>query len=176
MPGPAPAPIRLITDEAEALSALMRRRTAPQHLVLRAKIVLAAHDGLGLAETARRLGVARSTVQVWRQRWREGEEPRAAETPERLPVLIETQLGDAPRSGAPLTFSAEQVAQITALALRPPEDFERPVTHWTPQELAGEAVQQGIVASISPRTVGRFLKRGRPQAAPQPVLAPPDTR
>jgi hypothetical protein len=135
---------------------------------------VAAHDGLGLAETARRLGIA--TVQVWRQRWRNDQDRRAAETPARLPALITSHLADAPRSGAPLTFSAEQVAQIIALALRPPKDFERPVTHWTPTELADEAVHQGIVSSISARTVGRFLKSGRAQTSSEPVLAQPDGR
>jgi hypothetical protein len=32
-------------------------------------------------------------------------------------------------------------------------------------------VQRGIVASISARSVGRFLKRGRSPAASQPLLA-----
>jgi transposase-like protein len=35
----------------------------------------------------------------------------------------------------------------------------RPVTHWTPRELADEAVKRKIVSSISPRHVGRFLKK-----------------
>jgi hypothetical protein len=45
------------------------------------------------------------------------------------------------------------------------------VRHWTPRELAEEAVQRGIVAHISPRSVGRFLTAGRPPAPPEPVLA-----
>jgi transposase len=173
MPGPAAIPIHLSPQEADALSTLVRRRTAPQHLVLRARIILAAGQGVGLTATARRLGLARKTVQTWRQRWRADQDRRAAETPTALPALIEAGLSDAPRSGAPLTFSAEQVAQIIALALQPPEALGRPVTHWTPTELADEAAGQGIVDSISPRTVGRFLKRGRAQAPPEPVLAQP---
>jgi putative transposase len=176
MPGPAPTPIHLSPEEADALSALVRRRTAPQNLVLRARIILAASEGLGLTATAQRLAIARKTVHIWRQRWRDDHDRRAAETPTALPALIEAGLSDAPRSGAPLTFSAEQVARIVALALRPPEDFGRPVTHWTRRDLADEAVAQGIVESVSPRTVGRFLKRGRPQTAPSPVLAQPDDR
>ena len=38
-------------------------------------------------------------------------------------------------------------------------------------ELAAEAITRGIVATISERHVGRFLKSGRDQAAPQSLLA-----
>ena len=37
--------------------------------------------------------------------------------------------------------------------------------------LADEAVKQGIVSSISPRSIERFLKSGRAQAAPKSLLA-----
>jgi len=79
--------------------------------------------------------------------------------------------GDLPRPGCPGKFTAEQIAQILAVACEPPEDSGRPVTHWTPTELADEVVHRGIVASISPRHVGRFLKYGRTPTASQPLLA-----
>jgi putative transposase len=59
-----------------------------------------------------------------------------------------------------VTFTAEQVCQIMALACQKPEDLDLPFTTWTPSELARTAVKQGIVASISPASVGRFLKSG----------------
>jgi putative transposase len=58
-----------------------------------------------------------------------------------------------------------------AVACEPPEKSDRPVTHWTPRELADEVQKRQIVPSISVRHVGRFLKDGGPQAASQPVLA-----
>jgi Homeodomain-like domain len=82
-------------------------------------------------------------------------------------------LDDHPRSGAPGTFSAEQVVQLVAIACEPPPASDRPTSHWTPRDLAEEAVNRGIVSSISPRSVGRFLGSGRPQAAPEPLLAHP---
>lgn len=83
-------------------------------------------------------------------------------------------LSDQPRSGWGGKFSAEQVTQILAVACESPdEESERPVTHWTPRELADEVVRRGLVDSISPRHVGRFLKDGRLEATPQPVLAQP---
>jgi putative transposase len=58
-----------------------------------------------------------------------------------------------------------------ALACEDPQATGRPVSHWSPRELADEAVHRGIVARISPRTVGRFLKGGGPQAPSEPLLA-----
>jgi transposase len=73
-------------------------------------------------------------------------------------VLLELQ--DTARPGAPARFSAEQICQIIAMACEPPASSERPVTHWTPAELADEAVKRGIVERISGRTVSRFLGSG----------------
>jgi putative transposase len=69
-------------------------------------------------------------------------------------------LEDRERSGAPSTFTAEQLCQIMAVACeKRPEECGRPVSHWTARELADEAKARGIVAGISPRHVGRFLKK-----------------
>ena len=57
-----------------------------------------------------------------------------------------------------------------ALACEPPEEYGRAVTHWTPPELAAEAVKQGIVDNISARHVGRFLKCSRFETASIPLL------
>jgi len=82
------------------------------------------------------------------------------------------RLYDAPRPGTPATFSVEQWCQIMALACEPPADSQRPISHWTPRELADEATNRGLVATISERHVGRFLKSRRPQTAPESLLAP----
>lgn len=80
-------------------------------------------------------------------------------------------LSDAYRSGTPPTFSAEQVVEIIALACEAPSDSERPVSHWTPKEIAAEAVKRKIVESISPQSVERFLKGSRAKAASISLLA-----
>lgn len=59
--------------------------------------------------------------------------------------------------GAPATFTLEQITQLYALACAPPEQYGRPISDWTPGELADELIKQGIVESISPRHVGRLL-------------------
>ena len=89
-----------------------------------------------------------------------------------LRKCVEEVLADAPRSGAPATFAPEQVVQIVALACEAPrEGSGRAVTHWTPGELADEAVKRGIVGSISPRSVGRFLGRGGSETPQDALLA-----
>jgi transposase len=103
-------------------------------------------------------------VQSWRHRWLVAAPQLAVAeagggTAAELTQQIVAVLADAPRAGAPATFSAEQICQLLALACEPPAESARPVTHWTPAELAAEAVQRGLVPRISARTVGRFLHR-----------------
>jgi hypothetical protein len=115
-------------------------------------------------EQGDKLGVDRQRVRRWRHRWAgaratlvAAEEEDATE--QDLKQLILRVLGDNQRSGAPPKFTPEQVAGIIALACEPPAESGLPVSHWTPAELAREASKRGIVASISPRHVDRFLAR-----------------
>jgi len=160
------------------LERITRRASSAQQVVARATLVLAAVAGENNAQAGRRAGVSRETARLWRERWAAaGEVLLAAElegaagTDRTLEGVIVGVLADEPRPGAPATFTPEQLCQIMALACTPPAEAERPIDHWTPRELADEAMRRGIVARISATTVGRFLKRGRPQAAPQPLLA-----
>lgn len=78
----------------------------------------------------------------------------------RLTHRILDALGDRPRSGAPRKFQPTQFCQIMSIACeKRPEECGRPVTHWTARELADEAVKREIVPGISPRHVGRLLKK-----------------
>ena len=79
-------------------------------------------------------------------------------------------LRDEVRSGAPLTYTAEQYCQILQVALETPLEAGRPSNNWTPRELADEVKKRGI-AEISPTQVGRFLKRERTTGASESVLA-----
>ncbi|MEP0854374.1 hypothetical protein NC991_28995 [Funiculus sociatus GB1-A4] len=45
------------------------------------------------------------------------------------------------------------------------------MSHWTPTELAAEAIKRGIVEKISPRSVGRFLKGSYSTTPSSPLLA-----
>jgi putative transposase len=124
---------------------------------------------------AERLGCERHGVGIWRRRWQRAFAKlvvvECVEKPAALRDAIAEVLGDLARAGCGGKFTAEQIAQILAVACEPPENSGRPVTHWTPRELADEVIHRGIVPTISARQVGRFLKGGRPEAAPEPVLA-----
>jgi putative transposase len=178
MPGPRPRPIVLTDRQRETLEHLMRRTSSTQGLVRRARIVLAAAEGHNNEHIARRLGINRETARLWRRVWSDAQELLAAaekeeETSQKaLRECVEGVLADAPRSGAPATFAPEQIVQIVALACEDPrEDSGRPVSHWTPRELADEAVKRGIVGSISVRSVGRFLGRGGSETPQDALLA-----
>jgi transposase len=86
-------------------------------------------------------------------------------------ALIKRVLSDRARPGTTNYFSTEQVVQIVALACEKPQASGYPVSHWTPAELAAEAIKRGIVEKISPRSVGRFLKGSYSTASSSPLLA-----
>jgi putative transposase len=73
---------------------------------------------------------------------------------------IATLLSDAPRPGAPATFTEAEIQQIIAVATRRPEDEGVPVTHWSHEMLAQTVMEKGIVKTISAAQIGRFLKAG----------------
>jgi putative transposase len=141
------------------------RADTPYRLVERAQFILMSADGVSNIEQACRLGVDRQRVRRWRTRWAENEERLAAAEQEGasdkdLAKLLLDLLADEERSGTPPKFTAEQLTQIIGVACERPEESGRPVTHWTPPELADEVMRRGIVESISPRHVDRLLKGG----------------
>jgi putative transposase len=161
--------------ERQILEDLVARRRSAQGMALRARIVLLAAEGQGVKPTARELHVDEKTVQLWRRRWAQGsaewKQSAGEDWEERVwRGKIEQALADRPRSGAPATFSAEQVCQIIALACKDPKDLGLPITHWSAADLQRQVLKEKIVPSISPRQVGRFLKDGGPQAPPHAVL------
>lgn len=164
MPGPRPPAVALTDTERLELESLVRRGKTPQRLVRRASLILALADGSNTAQVARRLEVNHKTVRLWRGHWLS--RPTA-------PIL--ERLSDDERSGAPVTFSAEQWCGLTALACEPPSLSSRPISHWTARELADEAIKRGVVASISERHLGRFLKGDGPTASREQILAHPGT-
>jgi putative transposase len=172
MARPHPQQISVTPQQRAVLERLLRQASCPQALARRARIVLAAASGAHNQQIASELACAFNTVRLWRRRWAEGTEQFTREdiSERELRAAIAEVLADAARPGRPDTFTAEQIVQIIALACTPPPESERPVTAWTAGELADEAVQRGIVRSISPRSVGRFLKAGGAEAPSQPSL------
>lgn len=175
MSGPPPPQSTVTAGQRGVLERNTRRASSPPQQVSRAKIILAAAAGANDGQVGPRVGVSRETVRLWRDRCGVLEEAlvaaEAAGDDEAVRAVVLGVLADEPRPGAPATFTPEPFCQIMALACTPPAGAGRPVDHWTARELADEAMQRGIVARISPATVGRFLGRGRPHAPPEPVLA-----
>jgi putative transposase len=166
----------IITERQQAtLETMVRSGTCPQAVAQRARMILMAFDGLSNEDIAEHVGCERHAVGPWRHRWANAFQRlvlvECCEKPSALPHAIEGLLSDLPRSGSPGKFTAEQITQILAVACEAPQASDRPVTHWTPRELADEVVKRGIVESISARQVGRFLKSSRPEAASEPLLA-----
>jgi len=61
-------------------------------------------------------------------------------------------------SGGRRRFPPLQRAQLVELACLEPIAEGLHITHWTGQDLARQAVADGIVDAISPRTVQRILR------------------
>lgn len=156
-----------VSDRQRAILDKWSRNKAgtSQRLFERCRIILMCAEGISNSAQSRRLGVDRQRPRRWRKRWADSEERLAAAelegaTDKDLAKLLADILADAPRAGVKPKFTAEQLTQIIALACEVPEDSGRPVTHWTPPELADEAAKRGIVESISPRHIDRLLKGG----------------
>lgn len=175
MPKPKARPIILSCKQEVLLKKIVRRSTNPHRKVKRAQLILAAAAGKSNTEISQHLELDRGQVRLWRNRWLTArEELTGAEiegiSDQELIKLIEQVLSDQTREGTPNFFSTEQVIQIVAIACETPQESERPVSHWTAGELAQEAMKRSIVEKISPRSVGRFLKRGHFTTASSSLL------
>jgi putative transposase len=149
MPLLAADPVTILPEQREVLEELVRTHSTPQQLALRARMILHAGDGVGVRESARELGVWPKTVRYWRKRWRQAADKQS----------VPDRMADAPRSGAPATYTPEQICAVIAMTCEKPSESERPISHWSQREIADEAMRRGLVPSISQRSVGRFLKK-----------------
>jgi len=142
-------PVTVLPSQREALEQLVRTRSTSQQLALRARMILHAADGVGVRESARELGIWPKTVRYWRRRWRQAADGQS----------VLERLADAPRSGAPATYTPEQICAVIAMTCEKPSESERPISQWSQREIADEAMRRGLVPRISQRSVGRFLKK-----------------
>ena len=161
MPGKA-AKITITERQQEILQTLARSVTAASRLRQRASIIILAFDGLLNQDIAPRVGLTHRQLGRWRRRradaWGRLIDIECCESRAVLRRAIEATLTDDPRPGAPAKFTPEQVTQILAVACEPPEKSGRPITHWTAQELTDEVLKRGVVTSISPSQVSRYLR------------------
>ena len=136
--------------------------TAEVRVAQRARLLLLAFHGGQNVAIAAAIGLGRHCVGLWRRRWRDSFAAlRALELRESKAALeraVADVLCDAPRSGAPGKFTAEQVVQLVSLACESPRASGRPIDAWTGRELADEMQKRAIVVSISVSRVNALLR------------------
>ncbi|HLB38526.1 MAG TPA: IS630 family transposase [Gemmatimonadales bacterium] len=114
------APLTLSPSARDQLVTLTRSRSMPHALVTRGRIVLLAAEGQGNTLIAQRLGLAKPTVGLWRQRYR----ARGLQG-----------LYDEFRPGGPRSIRDETIATLVRKTLKTkPKDG----THWTCRSIAAE--------------------------------------
>jgi transposase len=144
------------------LTKLTKASTAEKCICQRARAIQLAFQGCKNLQISEAIELERHSVGRWRKRWQDSfeallaiemNEPQAA-----LERAIRDVLRDAPRSGAPGKFAAEQIVQLLSIACESPRDSGRPVDDWTGRELADEMKQRAIVDSISVSRVNELLR------------------
>ena len=143
----------------EILASFLRQYKLPKLIQDRIKVIIGSNQCRNASKIASDYGVSTPFVIKWKDRaghffsiWQP--EKTKQETQKKLLIFFD----DAPRSGAPLVYNEKQLCNVIALALQEPEKFNRPITHWTHEELADEAHKQNIAGNISKSTIGRLLK------------------
>jgi len=121
----------LSDDERATLERWARRPKSAQALALRCRIVLTCAEGLTNVEVAGRLGINRSTVGKWRNRFIES----------RLDGLH-----DEPRPGAPRSIGDDDVEAVIVKTL---EETPTDATHWSTRSMAkATGMSQSAVSRI----------------------------
>lgn len=149
--------VKLSKQERESLQGLIRRSTAAQRDVWRAKLALMVHEGHATSAIASALGLSRPTVTLWR---------------ERLACFGLEGLQEAPRPGRPRRIAEAQRLQLLALACEPAEEGGRATP--TLDEVCERAVAQHVVERISRSHLHRILQAGdvRPHRVRQWLHSP----
>ncbi len=111
----------LTVEEERVIAKLARSQTASARLVQRAKIVHLGSQGQTVPQLAGELALDENTVRTWVKRF--NEQGLAG-------------LEDAPRSGAPSRYTAENKARVLEAALTPPHELGLPYISWTFERLA----------------------------------------
>jgi transposase len=113
------APIRLSPEERSALATWAHGKRFPFRLVQRARIVQMAADGVRNQDIARKVGISRPTVQLWRERF--------------LALRLKGLEKDAPRPGRIPSIPDKTVRAVVEATLQttPPN-----ATHWSVRSMA----------------------------------------
>lgn len=156
------------------LSKFAKSRTLPTRQVQRAKIILLAADGLNNMQISKQVGLGQDSVSKWRGRFINALpllQEVAEKDPTKLEEEVEAFLDDYPRPGQPPHYTDEQIIKILEISCRNPGELGYEASHWSLNLLADAVIKEGIVDSISAKTISRFLKYGGDPPASHPLLA-----
>ena len=125
-------PLPISPEQRLILEGWVRAQNTPQGVVLRARIVLLAADGLSNRRIAQEVDASRPTVILWRQRFLQG-------GPDALTEI-------APGRGRPITYTAKRVQEIVEATTqtKPPG-----ATHWSTRTMAkAQGVSKATIQRI----------------------------
>jgi len=156
--------IPLTIKQSEILQHLLKCSTTEQRIIDRVKIIV-EYERCGYKRpVAKTLNICIKTVRKWIERWNECSE--YFDTLEQNELCLKGYkeaitecLKDSYRQGVPDKFTAEETTKIIAMACETlDDDSSKPISRWTHQELAKEAVRRGYVKEISRQSIGRILQ------------------
>src|SRR5688572_29047119 len=130
-----------------AVAKRARSQREPHRIVIRARIIMLACDGVANAEIARRVGVCLSVVNKWRR--------RVAARPK-----VST-LEDAPRAGRPARVPVPVRCELVKLACsRPADQPKAPLAQVWTRPLLQKALKQATGCQLSLSEITRTLRCG----------------
>jgi len=115
----SPEALEVSSEARRTLEGWVGARTSPQRIVMRARIVLLASQGMANRRIAREVGTSRPTVVLWRNRFVAGG----------VAGLVE----DAPGRGRPVSVSPAKVRRIVKATT---QTRPRGATHWSTRTMA----------------------------------------
>jgi transposase len=139
---PEPVTVRLSAKERGELKQLLSHGGGLVRAFKKARVLQLMDEGLSAPMAGKAAGISESTARRVGQRYNEGG--------------VEHAIYDRPRPGAERVLDARQEAAVVAMVCsKPPNGFAR----WSISLATKEAIQRGIVESVSEDTIGRILQR-----------------
>jgi transposase len=115
----SPEALEVSSEARRTLEGWVDAHTSPQRIVMRARIVLLASQGMANRRIAREVGTSRPTVLLWRDRFVAGG----------VAALLE----DAPGRGRPASITAAKVKRLVKATT---QTRPRGATHWSTRTMA----------------------------------------
>jgi transposase len=144
MRGRKPFPVSILPKDRTLLQQIARSESLAWRDVRRARICLAVAAGGRIQTVAYQVQCSLATVRRTCRRYQR--------------LGLTGLLANSVRSGRPARIAPLQQAKIIQLACSEPLAHGLHITHWASADLARQAVAEGIVPTISARTVRRILR------------------